>query len=390
MPSKKIITKTILLLSVVSLLTDMASEMLYPVTPLYLREIGFTTSMIGLLEGLSECIAGLSKGYFGTWSDNTGRRMPFVRMGYALSAISKPMMAVFNYPLWIFFSRTTDRTGKGLRTGARDAMLAAETTKKNMGKVFGFHRAMDTTGAVIGPFAALLFLYFFPDDYRSLFLWAFIPGAAAIIITFIVKEKKQTFTAAKKYPSFRSFYSYWLQSSVQYKKFTGALLFFALFNSSDVFLLLRLKENGLDDLMLIAVYIIYNCIYALAAYPAGVYADKIGFKKMIAGGILLFAIVYGCFAVNTNSLFSVVLLMLYGIYAAATESTAKAWISKNTAAQNTAAAIGTFTGFQSIALFFASTITGIVWYKFGSEAALGIPAVAALSVAVFIWVKVDE
>lgn len=390
MPSKKVITKTIILLSVVSLLTDMASEMLYPVTPLYLREIGFTTSMIGLLEGLAECIAGLSKGYFGTWSDNIGRRMPFVRLGYALSAISKPLMALFTYPGWIFFSRSVDRTGKGIRTGARDAMLASETAKEHMGKVFGYHRAMDTTGAVIGPFAALVFLYFYPGDYQNLFLWAFIPGIAAVIITLIIKEKKDTLTSVKTYPSFKAFYSYWIKSSAHYKKITGALLLFALFNSSDIFLLLRLKENGLDDLMLITVYIIYNCIYALAAYPLGIYSDRIGFKKMLAGGLFLFAIVYGLFAVNTNFLFSVLLLMLYGVYSAATESTAKAWISKITNTQNTAAAIGTYTGFQSIALFFASTITGIVWYKLGSEVALATSAIVALFVSLFIWFKVEE
>ena len=170
MPSKKIITKTILLLSVVSLFTDMASEMLYPVTPVYLKEIGFSTALIGLLEGFAECIAGLGKGYFGTWSDNTGKRMPFVRWGYALSAISKPMMALFTYPWWIFFSRTVDRTGKGLRTGARDAVLAGETTNEHIGKVFGFHRSLDTLGAVFGPFIALLFLYFYPGNYKELFL----------------------------------------------------------------------------------------------------------------------------------------------------------------------------------------------------------------------------
>ena len=390
MPSKKIITKTILLLSVVSLFTDMASEMLYPVTPVYLKEIGFSTALIGLLEGFAECIAGLGKGYFGTWSDNTGKRMPFVRWGYALSAISKPMMALFTYPWWIFFSRTVDRTGKGLRTGARDAVLAGETTNEHIGKVFGFHRSLDTLGAVFGPFIALLFLYFYPGNYKELFLWAFAPGVVAIIITIIIKEKKQNLSVVKNYPSFKAFYSYWIHSSTQYKKIAGALLLFALFNSSDVFLLLRLKENGLSDVMLIAMYIIYNSVYALAAFPIGVYADKIGFKKMVTAGIFIFAIVYGLFAFNTNSIVNIVLLMLYGIYAAATESTAKAWITKSVEKQNTAAAIGTFTGFQSIALFFASTVTGIVWFKFGSEVALASSAGIALIVAIFIWFKVEE
>src|SRR5436190_5849800 len=139
MHKQNIISRTVLLLSLVSLFTDMASEMLYPVMPLYLKEIGFSVAAIGLLEGFAEAVAGLNKGYFGTWSDNTGNRMPFIRWGYDLSAVSKPMMAVFSYTWWIFFARTTDRTGKGLRTGARDALLADESTAETRARVFGFH-----------------------------------------------------------------------------------------------------------------------------------------------------------------------------------------------------------------------------------------------------------
>lgn len=390
MPSKKVITRTIILLSLVSLFTDMASEMLYPITPLYLKEIGFSTSLIGLLEGFAECIAGLGKGYFGTWSDNAGRRMPFVRWGYSLSAISKPMMALFTYPGWIFFSRTVDRTGKGLRTGARDAMLSSEASKEHIGKVFGFHRALDTFGAVFGPLIALFYLYFYPGEYTKLFLWAFIPGVAAIIITLIIKEKKTIVTSEKKYPSFKSFYNYWINASPKYKKITGALLLFALFNSSDVFLLLRIKETGIQDVALISMYIIYNCVYALCAYPIGAFADRIGFKKMLVSGILIFSIVYGSLALSNNFLINTFLLLLYGVYAAATESTAKAWISNSVEKKDTGAAIGTFTGFQSIALFFASTTTGIVWYKFGSSVALLSSAAVAFFVALFIFYKTEE
>lgn len=389
MTGKKIITRTVILLSVVSLFTDIASEMLYPVTPLYLKQIGFTTSLIGLLEGMAECIAGLSKAYFGTWSDNTGKRMPFVRWGYGLSAISKPMLAFFTYPWWIFLSRSIDRTGKGLRTAARDAMLAGETTAEHAGKVFGFHRAMDTMGAVFGPLIALIYLFLYPDEYKNLFLVAFIPGVIAIIITLIIKEKR-SLSVAKKYPSFKSFYTYWLNASPRYQKVTGALLLFALFNSSDVFLLLRLKETGYNDVLLIAAYIVYNCVYALCAYPLGVYADKIGMKKILAAGIFIFAFVYGGLAFSENFFINTLLLLLYGVYAAATEGTSKAWISKTVDKRETGAAIGTFTGFQSIALFFASTITGIVWYKFTSTVALSASAIVALSVALFIYFKTEE
>ncbi|MBS1975561.1 MAG: MFS transporter, partial [Bacteroidetes bacterium] len=166
------ITRTIWLLSLVSLFTDMASEMLYPVMPVYLKSIGFSVLFIGVLEGLAEATAGLSKGYFGRLSDNSGKRVPFVQAGYGLSAIAKPMLALFVYPLWIFFSRTLDRLGKGIRTGARDAILSDEATSETKGKIFGFHRSLDTLGAVIGPLLAVLYLYFFPGHYKSLFLLA--------------------------------------------------------------------------------------------------------------------------------------------------------------------------------------------------------------------------
>ena len=163
----KVITRTVWILSIVSLFTDTASEMLYPIMPIYLKTIGFSIVLIGVLEGFAEALAGLSKGYFGQLSDNSGKRVPFVQLGYALSTISKPMMAVFTFPLWIFFARAIDRFGKGIRTGARDAILSDEATPKTKGKIFGFHRSMDTIGAVIGPTLALVYLYFYPQDFTA-------------------------------------------------------------------------------------------------------------------------------------------------------------------------------------------------------------------------------
>src|SRR5436189_4258189 len=163
------ITRTVWVLSLVSLFNDAATEMLYPIMPIYLKHIGFSIILIGILEGIAEATAGLSKGYFGKLSDNTGKRIPFVQIGYTLSALSKPMMAFFVYPLWIFFARTIDRLGKGIRTGARDAILSDEATPSTKGKIFGFHRSMDTFGAVLGPALALIYLYYNPQDYKTLF-----------------------------------------------------------------------------------------------------------------------------------------------------------------------------------------------------------------------------
>jgi sugar phosphate permease len=215
----------------------MASEMLYPIMPIYLKSIGFSIVLIGVLEGIAEATAGLSKGYFGKLSDATGRRVPFVQLGYSLSALSKPMMAVFTFPIWIFFARTLDRIGKGIRTGARDAILSHEATPKTKGKIFGFHRSMDTLGAVLGPSLALLYLYYYPEDYKTLFLLAFVPGVLAVLSSFYLKEKKLNEQKGKVKTPFFSFLNYWKESPQAYRKLVTGLLLFTLFNSSDVFLL---------------------------------------------------------------------------------------------------------------------------------------------------------
>lgn len=379
----KPITRTVWILSLVSLFTDMASEMLYPIMPIYLKSIGFSILLIGVLEGLVEAVAGLSKGYFGQLSDSKAKRAPFVQLGYSLSAISKPMMAFFVYPLWIFFARTTDRLGKGIRTGARDAMLSAETIKSNKGKVFGFHRSMDTFGAVLGPALALVYLYFYPEDYINLFYIAFIPGILAVVASFLLKDKKIETTSKQKKINFFSFIKYWKQSSAEYRKVVLGLLFFALFNSSDVFLLLKAKDAGLDDTWVIGIYIFYNLIYALTAFPLGSFADKIGLKKMFVFGLIIFSLVYFGMGFTTNLYVIIALFFGYGIYAAATEGISKAWITNISKEENTATAIGTYTAFQSIAAMLASMLAGLIWLYFGAGVTFLVTAVATIFVIIY-------
>ncbi|MFM2369975.1 MAG: hypothetical protein RL619_2292, partial [Bacteroidota bacterium] len=323
----KYITKTVWVLSLVSLFTDTASEMLYPIMPIYLKTIGFSIALIGVLEGFAEALAGLSKGYFGKLSDNSGKRVPFVQLGYSLSAISKPMMAVFVFPLWIFFARAIDRFGKGIRTGARDAILSDEATAESKGEIFGFHRSMDTFGAVLGPVIALIYLYFYPKQYKTLFYIAFIPGLLAVLISFLIKDKTKKHLIEKKTTPFFSFLNYWKTSPTQYRKVVIGLLAFTLFNSSDIFLLLKAKQAGLDDANVIGVYIFYNLVYALSAFPIGILADKIGLKKMFIFGLSLFAIVYFGMAFSKSIYTIALLFFIYGVYAAATEGISKAWIS---------------------------------------------------------------
>ncbi len=371
------------MLSLVSLFTDMASEMLYPIMPIYLRSIGFSILLIGVLEGVAEATAGLSKGYFGKLSDNNGRRVPFVQMGYALSAISKPMMAFFVFPIWIFFCRTIDRFGKGIRTGARDAILSDEATQETKGKVFGFHRSMDTLGAVLGPAFALAFLYFYPQQYKLLFFIAFLPGCFAVFAALLLKEKKQPFQKNAKPTAFFSFFNYWKTSTKAYRKVVVGLLVFTLFNSSDVFLLLKAKEVGLNDTTVIGLYIFYNMVYALVAFPMGVVADKIGLKKIFIVGLCIFAVVYLGMGISKNTYVLIGLFLLYGIYAAATEGVFKAWISNIAKKEDTATAIGTYSGFQSICAMLASTIAGLIWYNFGSSTSFMVTAIATIFVVFY-------
>jgi len=341
--------------------------MLYPIMPIYLKSIGFSIVLIGILEGLAEATAGLSKGYFGKLSDNSGRRVPFVQIGYAFSAISKPMMALFVYPLWIFFARTIDRFGKGIRTGARDAILSDEASTETKAKVFGFHRAMDTMGAVLGPLFALIYLYYYPEDYKTLFLIAFIPGLLAVLVSFYLKDKNTDQSKVKLSAAFFSSIRYWKKSPEIYRKVLIGLLAFALFNSSDVFLLLRAKQSGMDDSMVILLYVFYNLVYALFAFPAGIMADKIGLKTIFIIGLVCFVIVYMGMAFTDNLYLYFGLFFMYGIYASATEGISKAWISNISEKKDTATAIGTYSGFQSICALLASSLTGLIWYNFGPE-----------------------
>lgn len=382
----KVITRTVWVLSVVSLFTDTASEMLYPVMPIYLKTIGFSIVLIGVLEGFAEALAGLSKGYFGQLSDNSGKRVPFVQLGYALSTISKPMMAIFTFPLWIFFARAIDRLGKGIRTGARDAILSDEATPQTKGKIFGFHRSMDTLGAVIGPALALLYLYFYPQDYKMLFYVAFIPGLLAVLASFFLKDKQKNQTKEKKSISFFSFLKYWKTSPLEYRELVIGLLVFTLFNSSDIFLLLKAKQAGLNDTAVIGIYIFYNLVYALCAFPIGIFADKIGLKKMFVFGLSLFSIVYFGMAFATDIYAIAILFFIYGVYASATEGISKAWISNISEEKDTATAIGTYSGFQSICTMLASSMAGLIWYQFGATSTFLTSAIVALLVIIYFLV----
>lgn len=386
----KFLTKTIVILSLISMMTDISSEMLYPILPMFLKSIGFSVLWIGILEGFAEAIAGFSKGYFGRMSDKIGKRVPFVRIGYTLSAISKPLIGIFAAPLAVFFLRTIDRLGKGVRTAARDAILSAETTKEFKGRVFGFHRALDTLGAAIGPIVALIYLYFYPENYVSLFILAFIPGLIGILFTFYLYDEKSDLSISViNKTKFFEFLSYWKKSSKSFKKTVIGLIVFTVINSSDIFLLLLVKQNGLSDSNVIILYIFYNLVYALFSTPMGWLGDKIKLKNSLILGMFLFSLVYIFIPFVISNWIYYLLFSAYGISISAIEGNSKALISNISEKEDTATAIGFLTSFQSIATLLASSIAGIMWSAINPAAPFLLSGIVAFFCSVyFLFIKI--
>ncbi len=244
---------------------------------------------------------------------------------------------------------------------------------------------MDTLGAVVGPLLAQVFLWIWPAKYRLLFLAAFIPGIIAVLCTYFLKEKPAQQNNSSYKVSFFEFLKYWKTSPVLYRKLVAGLLVFTLFNSSDVFLLLKIKESGADDRIVIGIYIFYNLVYALFSYPMGMLADKIGLKRVLVSGLILFAIVYAGFGFNSSDAGFIALFFLYGIYAAATEGISKAWITNISDKAEVATAIGTFTAFQSICTLIASSLAGLIWLKFGATATFVLSALVTVVVAIYLY-----
>jgi len=359
---KNKLPRQVVILSIVSLFTDVASEMLYPVTPIFLTTVlGTSMAAVGIIEGLAEVTAGLLKGYFGFLSDKIGKRSIFVIIGYGLSAISKPLPGLLPHFSTVLFSRISDRIGKGIRTAPRDALLASYA-EGNTGAVFGFHRGMDTLGAAFGPILSLILLGIYPENYTLIFLTAFIPSVIAMGFTLLVKDK-QFIPKSKDKGRYSTF---WQSSPSEYKRLVVLLTIFSLVNSSDVFLILKSRDISQSSTLAIAGYIFYNLVYAAFSYPAGILSDKFGKKKIFVSGLLIFSLVYFGFGISQNVILMWFLFALYGIYASATEGVAKAWVSDLIPNEYRSSAIGLLTMLSGFAVMLGSVITGFLWDQFGS------------------------
>jgi MFS family permease len=388
----KNIPRQVILLGFISLFTDMASEMLYPVTPIFLSGIlGASMAIIGLIEGLAELTAGLMKGYFGFLSDKLGKRAIFVILGYSISALSKPLPGLIPQTAIVFLSRIADRTGKGIRTAPRDALLAGYSDKNNKGAIFGFHRGMDTLGAVIGPLIGLLLLSIYSFNYRIVFLYALIPSLAAIAVTLFIKDKKREIVqiikpvedSQKKWriPGF----SFWKESPKDYKMLTLVFTIFSFVNSSDVFLILRSKDISHSTTTAILLYVFYNLIYAIVSYPAGIFSDRFGKRNALIIGLVIFSGVYFGFGLSSGTEIIWILFLFYGIYAAFSEGVVKAWVSDLVTDKKRGSAIGLLTMLSGFAIMLGSLVTGILWDAFGASVPFIISGIISLISAFLLY-----
>ena len=376
----KSIPKQVVILGLVSLFTDIASEMLYPVTPIFLTAVlGSSMAVVGIIEGIAEITGGLLKGYAGNLSDKIGKRSIFVVIGYSLSALAKPLPGIFPNISNVVISRTTDRVGKGIRTAPRDALLGSYS-EGNSGAIFGFHRGMDTLGAAIGPLAAILLLYLYPENFQLIFLAAFIPSIVAVTFTFLVKDRSLT----RKNKSHLNYTKFWKSAPKQYKVLLVLIVTFSFVNSSDVFLILKSKYISGSDALAIFGYVFYNLIYAGASYPFGKLSDRFG-KNLIFGiGLLIFSLIYFGFALSTEMVFIWILFALYGIYSASTEGISKAWISDLVPDEMRGSAIGLITMLSSFSIMLGSFTAGVLWDSFGSTIPFLLSAVVSLIIGVLI------
>ena len=382
----KKIPRQVFILGMVSLFTDIASEMLYPITPIFLTAVlGSSMVFVGIIEGIAEFISGILKGYFGNVSDKLGKRSIFVVLGYSLSALAKPLPGIFQNIPTVLISRVADRTGKGIRTAPRDALLGSYSSG-NSGAIFGFHRGMDTLGAAIGPAAALVLLHFFPNDFQLIFLLAFVPSATAVFFTFLVKDKTVEF----KSRSSKNYAEFWKSAPASYKKLLILITIFSLVNSSDVFLILKSKDISDSSTLAIFGYIFYNVIYAGASYPLGGLSDKFGKKKVFSYGLIIFSLVYLGFALVPQIELVWILFALYGIYAASTEGVSKAWVSDLIPDEQRGSAIGLLTMMTSLSIMLGSFFTGILWDKFGSYVPFLVSSVISFSIAIIIFFQKDS
>lgn len=374
--------KNVTIAGLVSFFMDISSEMIYPLVPLFLANVlGVNKSVIGLIEGIAESTASLLKVFSGWFSDRIGNRKWLMAAGYGISTLSRPIVALATGWQHVMGSRFIDRFGKGVRTAPRDAIIAESSEKTHLGRAFGFHRSMDTMGAVVGPALAFFLLGIFSNNYRSVFWLSMIPGAIAVLlIIFFIKEKKKAFIAHSERPKLTLKHFDW-----RFKIFVLIATLFAIGNSSDVFLILRAQQIGIPIVMIPIVYLLFNLVYSFSAIPAGIVADRFGRKRVLLLGFALFAILYYGFAAAKETTAIWVLFAFYGLFMGLTEGVQKAFLATIIPPDFKATAFGVYNTAVGVAMFPASLIGGWLWDHVAPSATFYYGAImAGLSALLFI------
>lgn len=387
------------LLGWTSFFTDAASEAIYPLLPMYVtRVLGGHAVSLGIIEGTADAVSSLLKIAAGRLSDVLGRRRPLVIGGYALASAARPLAALATTWTHIFLIRLVDRVGKGVRGAPRDAMLAALAPEDSRGRVFGFHRAMDHSGAVVGPIVASIFLWLFPGQYRWLFALTIVPGAVAVALLFFVSEGSSKERARQmsggEAPDQRASLSARSADAPRavvvfpprLKRFFWILALFTLGNSSDAFLLLRLSDAGLAVAALPLAWAALHVVKASLSTVGGSLSDRFGRRALIVGGWLVYAVVYAGFAVSATTTALVAWLLVYGVHFALVEGSEKALVADLSPSEVRGTAFGWYNAVLGFGALAASLLFAAIWQVFGASTAFLVGAGLSLAASALLVV----
>jgi MFS family permease len=374
------IPRNVRVLSAVSFFQDAASEMLYPVLPLFVTAVlGAPPSVLGLIEGVAEGTASIGKAVSGRLADRFKRR-PLVALGYGISSLSKPAIGLAQSWGVVLGARFVDRVGKGVRTSPRDALIAADTPPESRGAAFGFHRAADTAGAVVGPLIGLALYEALDHQLRPLFFVAFVPAAISVGLIALVREHPPAAPRPLDEPPAAPRHAL----PRRYWRVVVALALFGLVNFSDTFIILRASELGLGFAAIILAYVLYNVAYAGLSYPAGAISDRVPRRLVFAAGLAVFAVAYVGLGLADSGGWVWLLLPLYGAYTALTDGVGKAWIADLLPAPVMGTGLGYFQGITGGCALLAGIWAGLAWGHDGSVPLIvsgSVAAVAAVAIA---------
>jgi len=381
------VPRNVLVLSWVSFFADASSEMLYPVFPIFVTQtLGASAAILGMIEGIAEGTASIGKAISGRLADRR-RRRPMIALGYGISSVAKPIIGLARaWPLALV-GRFVDRAGKGIRDSPRDAVVASETSQKTRGRGFGFQRAFDTAGAVVGPLIGLGLYEALGHKIRPLFFIAVIPGAVSVALVFLVRERTPTRAErARARESRQMSAASAARLPRRYWELLVVLGAFNLANFSDSLLILRAKDVGLSFAEVILVYALFNASYAALSYPAGVLSDRIPRRVVYAAGLLIFAVSYVGLGLARSTIWVWLLFAVYGGYWALTDGVGRAWIADVSPHELQGTGLGLYQCVVGVGVLIAGIWAGLAWGANGrsplllSGAAVGVLAIGLLTI----------